>query len=397
MSLCLFLAVIALAVVPEVQIGTLDGEQLSGRLLELSPEKAVAKTADGQETTLAADRLLYISPRSAPTPATNDKSSVWLELVDGSTLVANRFAVQKGSATIGLSNEDIELPTRFIAKVRFSLPNESRAAWPTDVGSQATSDLLVTRTSKGVDFLEGVLGDITPEHANFQFQGETIPVKRAKVDGLVYFHKATDKLPDATCTMDDARGWQLKAKSVSLAEGQLEVTTLAGVALRVPWESISRLDFSAGKVVYLSDLDPESVQWTPYLDLGRAAPALVQFYAPRRNEGREQSSLRLGGKVYAKGLSLYSRTAIIYRLPTGIKKFKATVGIDDSVRDAGNVRLEISADGKKLLDQVVAGHDSPRELDLNLAGARRLSILVDYGDNQDAGDYLNLVDARMLK
>ena len=28
---------------------------------------------------------------------------------------------------------------------------------------------------------------------------------------------------------------------------------------------------------------------------------------------------------------------------------------------------------------------------------RRLSILVDFGGNQDAGDYLDLADARMLK
>jgi hypothetical protein len=242
-----------------------------------------------------------------------------------------------------------------------------------------------------------VLGDVTAEHVNFQFQGETIPVKRAKVDGLIYYHKAGEKLSGPACIVDDARGWRLKAKSVSLRDGRLEINTLAGPSLRVPWESIARLDFSAGKVIYLSDLEPESVRWTPYLDFAGAAPALAQYYAPRRDEGRERSPLRLAGKTYAKGLSLYSKTLVVYRIPADVKKLKATLGIDDSVRDSGNVRLEITADGKRLLDQAVAGKDPPRELDLDVAGARRLSILVDYGDNQDTGDFLNLADARMLK
>ncbi|HEY2826653.1 MAG TPA: NPCBM/NEW2 domain-containing protein, partial [Pirellulales bacterium] len=95
--------------------------------------------------------------------------------------------------------------------------------------------------------------------------------------------------------------------------------------------------------------------------------------------------------------SLYSRTAIDYRVPAGMKKFKATAGIDDSVRDIGNIRLKISADGKTLFDKPVTGKDVPVELDLEVAGAKRLSILVDYGDQFDAGDYLDLADARMLK
>ncbi len=67
------------------------------------------------------------------------------------------------------------------------------------------------------------------------------------------------------------------------------------------------------------------------------------------------------------------------------------------MRDIGHVQLVISADGKKLFDQPIAGSDGAVPIDLDVSGAKRLSILVDFGDGLDAGDYLNLADARIVK
>src|SRR5262249_35126307 len=128
-----------------------------------------------------------------------------------------------------------------------------------------------------------------------------------------------------------------------------------------------------------------------------AVPAMAEFYAPRRDEGREHQPLRLAGKEYNKGLSLYPRTTIEYRVPSGMKKFKAMAGIDEAVRETGNVRLAISADGKTLFDRTIRGRDVSVDLDLDISGAKRLSILVDYGDQFDAGDFLDLAEARMVK
>ena len=80
-----------------------------------------------------------------------------------------------------------------------------------------------------------------------------------------------------------------------------------------------------------------------------------------------------------------------------MKKFKAVAGIDDAVRETGNARLAISADGKMLFDRTIRGKDAPVDLDLDISGAKRLSILVDFGDQFDAGDFLDLADARMVK
>jgi hypothetical protein len=197
--------------------------------------------------------------------------------------------------------------------------------------------------------------------------------------------------------VESSRGWKLKGDPVEVADGKLVFLTQSKQKFWVPVDQITRLDFTAGKIAYLSDLEPESVEWTPLIDFGKAGTSLAEYYAPRKDQSREQKPISLDGKQYAKGLALYSRTAMTYRLPAGSTRFKAVAGIDDAVGDGGHVRLQISADDKKLFDAPIAGKDGPTSIDLDVAGARRLSILVDYGDDLDAADHLDLADARIVK
>ncbi len=73
------------------------------------------------------------------------------------------------------------------------------------------------------------------------------------------------------------------------------------------------------------------------------------------------------------------------------------MGIDDAVRPRGHVRVEILADEKKVFDEIITGRDQPRPISLDLNGTKRLTILVDFGKDQDIADHLDLGDARLIK
>jgi hypothetical protein len=383
---------------PEFQVSAVDGNSTTGRLQHLSANSLDLKTPEGN-IALPLKQVLSLAPVKPPRTAPSAKTSVWIELVDGSRLTAQQITIHHGAASVDQgADKPLELPTAAIRRVRFSDPDNPKSpAWPSDADAPAAADRLIVRAKSGVDLMEGVIGDVTPERVEFKVDDETVPAQRAKIDGLIFFHKTGEDLPDAMCVVDDPNGAHLKAKSVMLEGGRLQVTTLAGPVITQSLESVSRLDFSAGKLIYLSDLTPESTHWTSYFDYGESLSAVAQFYAPHRDEGPERLPLTLGGKAYAKGLSIYSRTEIQYRIPSGVKSLKATTGIDDAVRPLGTVHLVISVDGRPLLDRAISGADAPIDLDLEVAGARRLTILVDFGGNQDAGDYLDLADARMLK
>jgi hypothetical protein len=160
---------------------------------------------------------------------------------------------------------------------------------------------------------------------------------------------------------------------------------------------VVQIDFSGGKIAYLSDLKPESVRWAPFFGVGKSLPAVEQFYAPRQDRGFDQNSLRLGGKDYPKGLAVHSRTELTYRLPEGFCRLLAVAGIDDAVRPNGKVRLVIRGDENILLETVVTGDHLPEAIDLDITGVRRLVILVDFTDAVNIGDHLLLCDARITK
>jgi hypothetical protein len=254
----------------------------------------------------------------------------------------------------------------------------------------------VVRKGDSIDYHKGVLHDVTADTVRFEVDGEVLPIKRSKVFGFARRHGAEAKMPPPVCRITDTAGSQWMVRSLSGAE-KLQWTTPAGLSVVQAANKIVQIDFSGGKIVYLSDLKPESVHWTPYFGAGKPLGAVEQFYAPRYDHNFDANPLQLAGVQYRKGLALHCRTEIVYRLPGPFGHFRAVVGIDDAVRPGGKARLIVRGDEKVMLDALITGVEAPRILDLDLTAVRRLTIVVDFGDNLTTGEYLLLCNARLSK
>ena len=379
---------------PAVEVKTLDGRTLAGELTELSAEQAVVRGES--PTTLKVNEVLSIAPQTPPEKI-DHHPAVWLELTDGSRLTGQEFMIQKRTGRLVVSEkETVEIPTRSIRFVRFSPSSPSvDEAWNEALKTKVAGDLLVVRKKEAIDFSEGVVGGVTGEKVEFELDKEPLEVPRRRVDGIIF--APTGKEPAAGSGLyEDASGWRLVLKSVTLDQGNWKIVTASGATVTRPLSQLRRLDFSSGKMSFLSDLDWESMEHSPYFALNLSAQ--TRFNEPRRDRAFESGKLALQGKPFAKGLCVKSRTQIVYRLPNGFRTFNAVVGIDDTMRNkGGHVRLVISADNKTLFDEAIGDKDPPKELALNLSGAARLKIVVDYGENQDVADHLDLCDARIQK
>jgi NPCBM/NEW2 domain len=84
-------------------------------------------------------------------------------------------------------------------------------------------------------------------------------------------------------------------------------------------------------------------------------------------------------------------------VPKGFTRLLGMAGIEPATRGDGSVRLTINGDERSLLDTELVGNQSPQKLELDIAGVKRLKIVVDYGKNLDTGDWVNLCDLRMVK
>jgi hypothetical protein len=385
------------AVPPTVEVRTAVGQTISGTLMELDSQHLSIEAA-GKRTQWTLDDLIAIEVKS-PKGGPSASPPISVEMVDASTVAAEAFSTDTARAQVALpGGRRLECAGEDVKSVRFMQPTEAAAAqWSRMAKEPSTADLLVVKKGESIDYHKGVIGAVTAETVDFAIDGERLAVKRAKVFGLVYRRSSGREIPESKGLAVETNGSVWAVASIRLAGDQLEWTTPLGIKMSRPIGSLARLDFSRGKVIYLSDLTPESVQWVPYFSAGKETPAQVSLFAPRKDRSLESGPLQLDSIRYSKGLAIHSRTTLVYRLPDRYRRFSAVVGIDDLVRPQGNVRLVISGDDRVLLEIMVGGAEPARRVDLDMTAVRRLTIVADFGDDFDVGDHLDLCDARLLK
>jgi len=109
--------------------------------------------------------------------------------------------------------------------------------------------------------------------------------------------------------------------------------------------------------------------------------------------------LRLGGGTYDKGIGMHSRSEVVYALPAGARRFETIIGLDEVAGRSGGVEIQVSVDGKPMIDPPLelAAADPPRPLRLTLpSGARELKLTVDFGRGGDVQDHVDWADARII-
>ncbi|HUT12083.1 MAG TPA: NPCBM/NEW2 domain-containing protein [Thermoguttaceae bacterium] len=392
----LLLALTLGAAAPEFEVRTLTGQTVTGTLESFDAQEVTLGTADGP-VKLPLAGLMEIVPKQKATPAEGEPG-VWVELVDGSTLVGREYTTVQDQARITLlDGRTLDVPAGGVANVRLQAASaEVEAEWSRILDMELTKDLLVLRNDDAVDYHKGHLEDVDETVARFNLDGSLLPIKRSKILGLRYYHPADGNLPEAVCLLGDATGSRWWVSQLALSDG-LQWTTPGGLTVARPLAEVTKIDFSGGKIVFLSDLQPESVDYTPYFGAGRDLPVLGKFFGPRMDMNLESGPLKLGNQAYDKGLALHSRTKMVYRLPDRFRRLKAVAGIDDGVRPHGDVRLVIQGDDQVLLDEKLTGTDPPKPIDLDVTGVRRITILVDFGEKLDVADHLDLCEARVTK
>jgi len=382
---------------PAVEVQPLSGKPVSGVLSALTAEKIALQTAQGP-VTLEIGKIVGLTVKQ-PEAGGRGRAAVWLELVDGSAPAGTQLTVKEGRARLTLADgATLDVPVRDVRWVRFGPQTEATARqWSRILEKERKADLLVVKKGDSLDENQGVLRSVAEDTVQFELDGELLPVKRERVYGLVYHQASGRELPRTLCTIREAAGPAWAAQSLAANRGQLEWTTPTGLKLARPLAALSRIDFSHGKIVYLSDLKPESAEWVPYFAMAGGSAARAGLFAPRQDRSLASGPLAVEGMQYPRGLALHSRTTLVYRLPESFRRFSAVAGIDDRVRPRGQVLLVIRGDERVLWNSPVAGTDPAKTIDVDVSGVRRLTILVDFGDDLAVADHLDLCEARLIK
>lgn len=386
---------------PTVSVESVGGTPRSGTLVALNTEQ-ITLESEGKPTEIPLrDVLAVIAQPPRVEEATDTKA--WIRLVDGSQLEATSYTVKDRVATMQFGDQSLSCDTRQIHSVRFHPPTaELDPSWNEIVRGGGSGDIAVLRrSSTSLDQLEGVFHDISAESIEFEYDEQRIAVKHAKLEGIIYYHAGAQENLKAVCELVAVNGNRWQVKSLELAASAIKLSTPCGLNVEVPLTQLSRLDFAAGNVAYLSNLEFEVAECVPFIATRLSPERVLQLYAPRKDASFEGSGLWLGEgnhvTQYTKGLSIHSRSLLVFRLAEPYRKLTAVVGIDSRLQGGGNVVLVIRGDNRELFRQAVSGQQPPLELDLNIENVRRLEILVDFGETLDVADHLNLCNARVIK
>ena len=395
----------------EVHLSLVGGEVARGTLVAVDESGVSLAMPDGDRR-FPLDQVLGLrtvdtagtsggpedgSPTSADASPV-ESASVWLELTDGSRVPAAACTMDDDEAKLTLlDSSKLVIPAKAVRAARFDRPGaEMDEAWGDLLRQQREADRLIVRRGDTLDYHRGIVHGMNDEVVFFELDGETLDVKREKLFGLALLRPTAAELPPGAFRLIDRAGGSWVLQSVEGGR-QLTWTTPAGVRRTAPVAGIARIDFSGGKVVYLSELEPRRVAWQPYFPTGEQLPCREKLFAPRMDQGPRGDPLCLDGVQYARGIALHSRAELEYLLPDQYQRLRAKVGIDESVRPHGDARLLIEGDGKPLADLRVRGTEPPGELDLEIEGIRRLTITVDFADGLDLGDWVTLADIKVTK
>ena len=384
----------ALGAVP-AEVSTLKGRSHAGELAELTAATLTLKT-DGGEVKLPVSDLLSVQVKAAES-APADAALPRVMLTDGSRISVKNLTTAADTAALETAQLGaVSVPLSAVRSVRLgAMDSAVERAWQELHERSSKRDLLVIRKGNALDHVDGIVGSIDAQQVKFQLGREEVPVQREKVFGIIYARPASaagKPIAEVQLAGDDA----LQVTSITSDGGGFRARLAAGPEVTLAPEAVRTLDFSLGKVRYLSQMDPEKVEYVPFFDY---------TWEYRRDTNNENKPLTLGGQRYARGLWIHSKTALTYRLGGQYRRFQAVMGIDEnlesSVRqqpDICNVHVLIRGDGRTLLERDVKGTDSPQPLDLDVTGVRFLEIIVDFGEPfNDIGDHLDLADARVIK
>lgn len=180
-------------------------------------------------------------------------------------------------------------------------------------------------------------------------------------------------------------GSQLRGEIVSLDDTNLTILhpLAGGKGLKIARKQVSEISLQGGRFAYLSDLQPAEVE--------QRFPAEftyeVDVWGYKKDRSVAGGPLSLNGKSYAKGLGVHSYCKLTYRLGKSYSKFKATIGLDDSVKylgepGFGGVVFRVLVDGKPAKEYpngVAIKKGRPAQsIEVELKGKSTLTLIADF-------------------
>ncbi len=186
------------------------------------------------------------------------------------------------------------------------------------------------------------------------------------------------------------------------AAEQLEIVTVSGARWQMDratfWKDLSFLQPVNNEVTYVADLP----------DIGyKSLPFLTRTWPLGVNQNVLGGRLRSAGGIFFHGLGMHGTSRVAYPLDGQYRSLEAELALDDRAGRQGSViyRVLLEAANEQgeqawkvaYSSPIVRGGDPLLSISVDVRGANRVALVVEFADWGDTLDHANWLHARLLK
>jgi hypothetical protein len=186
--------------------------------------------------------------------------------------------------------------------------------------------------------------------------------------------------------------------AITLADGSVAFASAITVAadgwavrwgdsrVTLPADKVVRVDHLAGPVRWLSTLSPQ-VNYTPYLG---------EAYPPKMDATVAGDPIAFAGRTYDRGIGMHARTSMTFALDGAYATFRTRYATDPSLSLTDAV-VRVRVDDRVIHEQRVRSGMLSAVVEADLAGAKTLTLQVDFGQGLHTHDRVNWIEPVLLK
>ena len=249
------------------------------------------------------------------------------------------------------------------------------------------------------DMLRGIVTNISGEGVTVQAGGNETPVP---LDGIRSVALAATAGASTANQSQTGRAFRIRlddgsivtAPQLRTAATDTLVLTLADKSTRnIPLESVATIEQLNGPVSWLSSRPPSENVQTPLLDTTRPA---------RMDRTVTGKPIRFGERTYARGIGVAPYSRLSWPIDPKTRGDYQTFRTQYAIEGAGqyaDVTVRVKLDDRVVHERqkLTAGELSPVVLVPLPAGAKTLTLEVDFGGNYGVQDRFNWIEPALVK
>lgn len=370
---------------PQDLIELFDGKIIRGTLQQIGPEGNLLGPGIPPNLNLNDVARLQLPGRES-----TDPWPIVVHLVNGSQLRSDRIRLEAETLEIRTIFGNQRIPLKLLRGViwKSSPAVEQLLSQP-----ETASDSAVVQTEEGDRTIQGMVEGISGEQLSIQFQNQSRKISLSRLQAIVMADLGWELSGDGIAVVKLVDGSIGCGKPLAVEEGTLLLEIDPGVRWSIPWNQVGEISLRSDRLVFLSDLEPVSVQQQTLFVLQRTWQRDRSILGNRLVLRTPQQEL----VEFNRGLGTQAYTRLDFANQNDYRRLLATVGIAAESNGQGDCQMVVQGDGQELWSGRLRGSDPPQEIDVDITGKGTVSLIVHPGEEYDLADHANWCDARFVK